>query len=179
MYVHAKSLWSCLTLSNPMDCSPPSSSVHGILQARRMSMAWVAMPSCRGSSRPRDQTRVSCIAGRFFTVWTTWEALCWPWANNAALHILWGWPIIPFPRLFQGDLPNPGIEPRSLKFPRLAGGFFTTSATWIVWTLVNNNVSILTHELWEMYHTHSCKIIIDENWMWGIWELCILFTDFL
>ena len=55
----------CLTLCNLMDCSPPGFSVHGILQARILE--WVAMPSSRGSSRPRNQTVVSCIAGGFFT----------------------------------------------------------------------------------------------------------------
>ena len=44
----------------------------GILQARILE--WVAMPSSRGSSSPRDRTQVSCIAGRFFTVWATREA---------------------------------------------------------------------------------------------------------
>ena len=53
----AKSLQSCLTLCDPMDCSPPSFSVHGILQARILE--WVAMPSSRGSSRPRDGTLIS------------------------------------------------------------------------------------------------------------------------
>ena len=48
----AKLLQSCLTLCDPMDCSPPGSSVHGILQAR--TLEWVAMPSFRGSSRPRN-----------------------------------------------------------------------------------------------------------------------------
>ena len=57
---------SCLTLCNPMDYSPGGSSVHGILQARILE--WVAIPFSRGSSRPRDRTRVSCIAGRFFTI---------------------------------------------------------------------------------------------------------------
>ena len=52
------------TLCDPMDCSPPGSSVHGILPARILE--WVAMPSSRGSSRPRDRTRVSHIAGGFF-----------------------------------------------------------------------------------------------------------------
>ena len=56
----------CPTLCNPMDCSPPDSSVYGSLQARILE--WVAMPSSRGSSRPRDQTQVSHIAGRFFTI---------------------------------------------------------------------------------------------------------------
>ena len=55
-----------------MDCSPPGSSVHGILQARILE--WVAMPSSRGSSQPRDQTQVSHIVGRFFIVWATGEA---------------------------------------------------------------------------------------------------------
>ena len=58
---------SCLTLCNPMDYSPPGSSVHGILQARILE--WAAMPSFRASSRLRDRTQVSCIAGRFFTIW--------------------------------------------------------------------------------------------------------------
>ena len=53
-----KSLQSCPTLCNPMDCSPPGSSVHRILQARILE--WVAMLSSRGSSRPRDQIRISC-----------------------------------------------------------------------------------------------------------------------
>ena len=60
---------SCLTLCNPVDCSPPGSSVHGILQERILE--WVAMPSSRGSSQPRDQTLVSCIAGRLFIIWAT------------------------------------------------------------------------------------------------------------
>ena len=71
----AKSLQSCLTLCDPMDCSPPGSSVHGILQARIVE--WLP---------------------------------CSP----------------------PGDLPDPGIKPESLLYPALAGGFFTTSATWDV-----------------------------------------------
>ena len=65
---------SCLTLYNPMDCSPPGSFVHGILQARIVE--WVAISFSRRSSRPRDQPLVSCITGRFFTIWTTREAQC-------------------------------------------------------------------------------------------------------
>ena len=62
----------CLTLCDPMDCSPPGSSIHGILQARVLE--WVAISLSMGSSWPRDQTRVSCIAGGFFTIWATKEA---------------------------------------------------------------------------------------------------------
>ena len=63
---------SCLTLWDPMDCSPPGSFVHGILQARILE--WVAILFSRRSPRPRDQTRVSCMSGRFFTIWATREA---------------------------------------------------------------------------------------------------------
>ena len=63
---------SCPTVCDPMDCSLPGSSVHGIFQARILE--WVAIPFSRGSSWPRDQTWDSCIAGRFFTVWDTSEA---------------------------------------------------------------------------------------------------------
>ena len=56
---------SCLTLCDPLDCSPPDSSVHGISQARRLE--WVAISFLRGSSSLRNLTHVSCIAGRFFT----------------------------------------------------------------------------------------------------------------
>ena len=57
---------SCPALCNPMDCSPPGSSVQGILQVRILE--WVAIASSRGSSRPRDQTQVSCIVGGRFTL---------------------------------------------------------------------------------------------------------------
>ena len=60
---------SCLTLCEPMDCCPPGSSVHGILQARIL--AWVAIFFSRGSFPPRDSTWVCHITGRFFTVWAT------------------------------------------------------------------------------------------------------------
>ena len=96
-----------MTLFNPVDCSPPGSSVHGdfpdkntgvdchaflltqglnpgfphckqILyhlshQGSPKMLEWVAYPFCRGSSQSRDRTRFSCIAGRFFTSWATWE----------------------------------------------------------------------------------------------------------
>ena len=54
---------------DPMDCSPPHSSVHGILQARILE--WVAISFSRGSFLPRDRTHDSCFAGRFFTIWAT------------------------------------------------------------------------------------------------------------
>ena len=58
--MQAKSLQSCLSLCNPMDCNLPDSSVHGISQARILE--WVAISSSRGSSLPRDRTPISCIS---------------------------------------------------------------------------------------------------------------------
>ena len=66
-------LWkslSCVRLCDPMNCSLPGSSVHGMLQARILE--WVAFS--RGSSQPRDQTQFYHIAGRFFIIWATREA---------------------------------------------------------------------------------------------------------
>ena len=86
----------CLPLCDPMDCSPPGSSIHGIFQARLLEwvaiafsawtiyivpgipqariLEWVAFPSSRGSSQPTDQTQVPCIAGGFLTSWAIREA---------------------------------------------------------------------------------------------------------
>ena len=82
---------SCLTFSNPMDCSPPGSSVHGISQARIQE--WVDFSSSRRFSQPRDRTQVSRIAGRFSTSWAAREAQDY-WSEE---------PI----------LPDPGIDPGS------------------------------------------------------------------
>ena len=71
-----KQLWKFWSLSHvrlcdPKDCSPTSSSVHGILQARILE--WVGISFSRWSSQPRDWTQVSCTVGRCFTVWATRE----------------------------------------------------------------------------------------------------------
>ena len=87
---------SCLTLWDPMNCSPPAPLSTRILQARILE--WVAMPSSRGSFWPWDQTQVSLIAGGFFTIWNTREVQEY-------------WSGLPFPS--PGDLPYPGIKPRS------------------------------------------------------------------
>ena len=71
---------SCPTLCEPMDCSPPGSSVHGILQARLLE--WAAIPFSQGTSWPRDRTQVSRIAGSFCTIWATRETLMLVGASN-------------------------------------------------------------------------------------------------
>ena len=82
--VCAKSLQSCPTLCDPVDCSLPDSSVHRILQAKILE--WVAISFSRGSSKPRDQTHISmfpALAGRFFTTSATEYYI-----NNRILVIL-------------------------------------------------------------------------------------------
>ena len=71
----AKSLQSCPTLCNPMDCGPPGSSVHGLFQVRKLK--WVAMPFSRDLSDPgiKPASLTSpVLAGRFFTTSTIQES---------------------------------------------------------------------------------------------------------
>ena len=81
---HFRHVWLC----NPMDCSPPGSSVHGIFQARILE--WVVIPFSRGSSWPRDWTHVSwvsCIAGGFFTtepLGKSFSCAYWPF-----IYLIW------------------------------------------------------------------------------------------
>ena len=93
---------SCLTLCSPMDCSLSGSSVHGILQARMLE--WVSIPFSRRSSQPRDQTQVSCIAAKFFTVWATREApflairkYYWKFPVLLSVLVLLFWKLSPTP----------------------------------------------------------------------------------
>ena len=69
---------------DPMDCTRPGSSVHGILQATILEQ--VAIPFSRGSSWPRDHTCVSYIADRFFTIWATREAQYWIKEELLVIH---------------------------------------------------------------------------------------------
>ena len=129
---------SCLTLRNPMGCSPPGSSVHGMIPARIME--WESISSFRGSSCPRDRTASPALACRFFTTkpprkpWfqhtcyltfrrmlsyvqffvTPWTAACHaPLSMEISRQAYWSG--VPFPS--PGDLPDPGIKPVSLASP--------------------------------------------------------------
>ena len=82
--VHAKSLQSCPTLCNPMNCSPPASSAHGILQARILE--WVSIPSSRGFAQPRGQTQVSCISCIGRQVLYHWYQLASPLSTIPRLY---------------------------------------------------------------------------------------------
>ena len=159
-----------------MDCGPPGSSVHEILQARVPE--WVAMPSSSGSSQPRDWTKslvfsaslvdssllshwgrlydiimmdtchYACMLSCFSCVWlfaTPWTVACQaPLFMGFSRQEYWrGLPFLP-----PGGLPDPGIEPESLKSPALAGGFFTTSTTWEAHVCPNpQNVQ---HQEWSL-----------------------------
>ena len=93
--MHAKVLQLCLTLRDPVDCRPPGSSVHGVLQARILE--WIAIPFIRGSSQPRERIGlpyISCIGRRVFTTSSTWEAppksaiQCFSLTCRGAVHIV-------------------------------------------------------------------------------------------
>ena len=94
-------LLSHARLCDTMDCSPPVSSVQGDSPGQNTGVG--SLPFSRGSSQPRDQTQVSYIAGGFFTIWATREALCSVWM----ISIPWLNLIIsdPFPPYFPGLIP--------------------------------------------------------------------------
>ena len=78
---------------DPKDCSLPGSSVHGILQGTILE--WIAIPFSRGSSQSRDRTWVSCIAGRFFTIWATKSTVLQflkKWVANTQRIVFCWWP---------------------------------------------------------------------------------------
>ena len=80
----AKSVSRIWLFATPWTAAHQNPLSMGILQARILE--WVAMPSSRGSSQPRDQTQVSCIAGRFFTIWAIREAKIHPKHLPACLY---------------------------------------------------------------------------------------------
>ena len=95
------------TLCNPMDCSPPGSSVHRILQARLLE--WVTISFSRGSFQHRTRTWVSHIAGRFFTVWATRDQMfkveCF---RRSFMWILWRFSLLRTFPSFVGDISQKG-----------------------------------------------------------------------
>ena len=75
MYCVCAQSLSHVQLCDPVDSSPPGSSVYGISQARILN--WVTIPFSRGFSQPRDQTHVSCIEGGFFTTMPPGKLIKW------------------------------------------------------------------------------------------------------
>ena len=109
--MRAKWLQSCPTVQ-PYDCSPPDSSVHGILQARILE--WVAIPFSRGSSPPRDRTHVSYISciGR-------WVLYHWCHLGRASTEIL---------KLYHSQFENQEIEAQTIKPLAHFSGLISTDA---------------------------------------------------
>ena len=101
---------ACPSLCDPVDCNPPGSSVHGILQAR--TLEWVTMPSSRGESSWRsDWTWASCIGRTVLYHWATWEAPLDNWGSTllARQQTAWGQVncfFLHFSFLFKNDLTN-------------------------------------------------------------------------
>ena len=81
----------CLTLCNPMNYSPPLSTVHGISQAR--TLEWIDISSSWSSSRSRDRTHISCTDKQILYHWATREALCWSYddldCNRKTIQTPW------------------------------------------------------------------------------------------
>ena len=116
--MRAKSLQSCPSLCDPVDCSPPGSSVHGTLQATILE--WVVMPCSRGSSQPRIEptSLVSpVLAGGVFTTSATWEALHYASEFNS-LHSILGKSIQDAPFLRNSSIPFRKILQAPLKVPQ-------------------------------------------------------------
>jgi len=97
-FIPTKSLQSCLTLCDPMDCSLPVSCVHGDSPGKILE--WVAVPSSRGSSQPRDWTCISWLTSGFFTTSATWESILYwnhfwiSFSLKAALCLHWSFIVL-------------------------------------------------------------------------------------
>ena len=100
---------SCLTFCDPMDYSPPDSSVYGVFQARILE--WVAISFPRQSSRPRDRTWVSSTPGSLLALWATREdqacSLLGCAGSSLCMHtrICGMWDLVPWPGIDPGPLP--------------------------------------------------------------------------
>ena len=124
MHVNAQ---LCMTLCHPMDCSPPGSSVHGILQARILE--WVATSSSKGSSRPRDQNCVSYIGRRILYQWTAWEA-------NIHTHI----------KYFGMEFPKTTEKIFTNMYPRL----FSNEKEYEIWRAALQANALVSYTVWYL-----------------------------
>ena len=131
-----QSLQSCLTLCNPMDHSLQDFFVNWVFPAGILK--WVAIPSSRVSSQPRDQTHVSCIAGRFFTV----EPLGKPFHHYSIIQN-----IFPAPTHFvlHLSIPSPPMSNKLWSFYCLHS--FTFSRTSYCWNYTVLNFSNYLYSL--------------------------------
>ena len=132
----------CPALCDPIDCSPPGSSIHGILQGRILE--WVAISFSRaGLPYPEIKPEFPALAGGFFAIESPGKPLKWVCVFSCVRLFATPWAVARWPPLSMGfsrqeywrglpclppgDLPDPEIE---LGSPSLAGGFLTSSTTW-------------------------------------------------
>ena len=164
-----------MTLSDPMDYSLPDSSVHGIFQARILE--WVAISFSRESSRPRDQTQVSRIVGRCFTIWATREVLynciyvC-IYQHTHFLHLS-----ISQPPLYL-DVPSEWIlanrtQAEVISTPQTASMYYFSLTFVILW--MNNNTCVTkeatlwlwqNHQIWSFKTMWILKLIPQYIYQW-------------
>ena len=133
---------------DPMDCSLPGSSVHGILQARILE--WVAIPFSRGSSWPRDWAKVCHLAGRFFTIWATRETIHQfkPW--KIACH-----------RPQEGEVGDSSRLSHSC--------YFYCGVSWSLWRSQSILIQPLSWSLrrWLQLHVFKETLCFLERWVAG------------
>ena len=124
-----------------MDCSLPDFSSMGLFQARRLE--WVAISFSRGSSPPRDQTPVSCTAGRHFTIWGTGAARV-GWQSSKTQKALWPvWkpPLLSLRRTGQGEAESEGCSRDTRRAPCLV---------WLRGASVRETCKFLKAFFWEV-----------------------------
>ena len=162
--------WLC----DPMDCSPPGSSVHGILRARILE--WVVIPFSRGSSWPRNGTHiswVSCIGRQIPYHWITWEAL-----------------IMTYFRVFWNNYTN-STERSLIPFIQLSP-VKTCDITIAKYQIQETERNCRPYSDFSRFHRHSCmcmcvhgicvshKFVFSFNMIgFNILQICILFTNII
>ena len=160
-----------------MGCSPPDSSIHGILQARILE--WIAIPYSRASSWPRDQTQVSSIAGRFFTIWATWEAIDTLLLTNVhCLHLdslsvlcsfmgfaKWLMSFIYYCSNIQNSCIAPKIPCTPAIHPLYLFIFYTKKAFCFSFCLAALDLSCGT---WDLLLQHVGSNSLTRNWTWAL-----------
>ena len=160
---------SVVSLCDPVDCSLPGSSVHGILQARILE--WAAMPSSSRSFQFKDQTRVSHTGGRVFTIWVTRKPLgiksvvkccrvcphvCWPIPTEKSLGLV---KILFIPyfynRSHQGDSKESACNARG---PGLNPGLGDALEKGMI-----THSSVLA---WRILWTEATVLVVAKSWTW-------------
>ena len=125
---------------DPMDCKPPSSSVHEILQVRILE--WVTIPFSRRSSRPQDRTWVFCIEGIFFTIWATTKRPGFsPWVRKICWRRKWQ--------------PTPIFLPGKSHWQRSLVGYSPWCCKRIRLNLVTKQQQQINSSMWMLKKAHS------------------------